>query len=115
MTSKSKAKAISIYISASDHRDGEPLYAVIVQEAKKRGLSGATVLRAMMGFGAHSRIHSTNILVLSEDLPVVITLIDTPEKIDEFLPVLELMVGEGTVVSCDVNVEVFRERAQSKD
>ena len=115
MIQKTTGKAVAIYIGESDHLGGTPLHAAIVQVAKKEGLAGATVTRAMMGFGAHSQIHTTNIVLLSEDLPVVVTLIDTPEKIDAFLPMLEQMVTEGTIVSWEVKVEVFRERAKKAE
>jgi PII-like signaling protein len=102
------AKALAIYIGESDHWHGKPLYAAIVNQARKMGMAGATVSRGIMGFGAHSRIHSANILQLSEDLPFVVTIIDSPERIEAFLPELDEMISEGLVATWDVNVEIYR-------
>lgn len=78
--------------------------------ARRRGLSGATVLKGFMGFGAHSRIHTAKILQLSEDLPVVVEIVDTEEKIQAFLPVLDGMVREGLVTLEKVRVLLYRSR-----
>ena len=86
---------LRIFIGESDRWGGIPLYDAIVQEARKRGLAGATVFRGFEGFGAHSRIHTTRILRLSEDLPIVVEIVDADEKIQAFLPVLDEMVKEG--------------------
>jgi len=102
------AKALAIYIGDSDHWHGKPLSAAIVELAKKEGMAGSTVTHGVMGFGAHSRIHTAHILRLSEDLPVVITIVDKPERIDKFLPLLDDMIQEGLVVTWDVHVEIYR-------
>jgi len=100
-----KAKALAIYVGEFDHWHGKPLYAAIVEKARERGMAGASATRGIMGFGANSRIHTTAILRFSEDLPVVIQVFDTPERIDLFLADLEAMAVEGLVVTWDVNVE----------
>lgn len=102
-----KAKALAVYIGESDNWHGKPLYAAIVELAKKRELAGATVTRGIMGFGANSRIHTTAILRLSEDLPVVIQIVDETEKIAAFAKDLEDMVDEGLVITWDVDVERY--------
>ena len=112
MKIEGKAKALAVYIGESDHWHGRPLYAAIVERTRELGLAGATVTRGIMGFGANSRIHTTAILRLSEDLPVVVQIVDMPERIDAFLKELDDMVSEGMVVSWDVIVEQYR---SSKD
>jgi PII-like signaling protein len=86
---------LRIFIGESDRWGGLPLYEAIVQEARKRGLAGATAFRGFEGFGAHSRIHTTRILRLSQDLPIVVEIVDSEERIQAFLPVLDEMVKEG--------------------
>lgn len=103
-----KGKAIAIYIGESDQWHGKPLYAAIVERAKKEGLAGSTVVRGVMGFGANSRIHTASIVRLSEDLPVIIYIIDTDERINKFLPILDEMVTEGLVATWDATVEIYR-------
>ncbi|MGQ9692542.1 MAG: DUF190 domain-containing protein, partial [Thermaceae bacterium] len=92
-----EAKLLRVFVGESDRWRGRPLYEAIVLEAKAKGLAGATVFKGFMGFGAHSRIHTAKILQLSEDLPVMVEIVDTPEKIEAFLPVLDGMVQEGLV------------------
>lgn len=107
----SEAELLRVFIGESDKFQGRPLYEVIVEEARKRGLAGATVLRGTTGFGAHSRIHTAKILRLSEDLPMVIEVVDKPERIAEFLPVLDGMIGEGLVTLERVRVILYRHNA----
>jgi len=95
-----------IFLGESDRIRGRPAYAVIVEEARRRGIRGATVLRGIMGYGAGSRIHSAAILRLSEDLPIVIEIVDGEERIREFLPWLESELGGGLVTL--EKVEVLR-------
>ena len=97
MTQKTKGKAVAVFVGESDHIHGKPVYAAIVEAAKKHGLAGATATRAMMGYGAHSQIHTANIVILAEDLPIVVSLIDTHENIVAFIPILEQLVPEGTL------------------
>ncbi len=107
MKIEGKAKALAIYVGEFDHWQGKPLYAAIVEKARERGLAGASATIGMMGFGANSRIHTTAIFRNSEDLPVVIQIFDSPERIDLFLADLEAMAVEGLVVTWDVNVERY--------
>jgi PII-like signaling protein len=101
------AKAVGIFVGESDQWHGRPLYAAIVEKARAEGLAGATVTRGLMGFGANSRIHTASILRLSEDLPVVVQIIDSPARIAAFLPLIHDMVAEGLVISFDVHVERY--------
>ena len=104
----SEAELLRIFIGESDKHGGRPLYEVIVEEARRRGMAGATVLRGTLGFGAHSRIHTAKVLRLSEDLPMVIEIVDKPERIAEFLPDLDSMIAEGLVTLEKVRVIVYR-------
>ncbi|MCL4693450.1 MAG: DUF190 domain-containing protein [Candidatus Hydrogenedentes bacterium] len=104
----SDAQLVRIYIGESDKSGHRPLYEVIVTEARKRGMAGATVLRGMMGFGKNSRMHTTKILRLSEDLPLVIDIVDSRERVQEFLPELNAMVTNGLVTVENIQVEVYR-------
>lgn len=103
-----EAELLRIFIGESDKIQGKPLYEVIVKRARERGMAGATVLRGIEGFGAHSRMHTAKILRLSEDLPIVVEIVDTPEKIAEFLPELDSMIKEGLVTLEKVRVIVYR-------
>ncbi|HEU0276142.1 MAG TPA: DUF190 domain-containing protein [Candidatus Udaeobacter sp.] len=91
------AVLLRIFIGESDRYHHRPLYEAIVMKAREAHLAGATVLRGPMGFGKSSHMHTAKILRLSTDLPVVIEIVDTEEKIDAFLPVLEEMMGGGLV------------------
>ena len=102
------AELLRIFIGESDHFGHIPLYEAIVNEARKRGMAGATVTRGMMGFGKASRIHTAKILRLSEDLPVVIEIADNPERIEAFLPDLDGMIGEGLVTLEKIRVITYR-------
>lgn len=108
MKMEGKGKALAVYIGETDHWHGKPTYVAIVERAKQEGLAGATVTRGLMGFGANSRVHSAHLLDLSQDLPMVVTVVDTEEKIAAFLPILDEMVEEGMVMTWDVNIEVYR-------
>ncbi|HEY6053260.1 MAG TPA: DUF190 domain-containing protein, partial [Gaiellaceae bacterium] len=81
-----EGKLLRIFVGESDRHEGKPLYQAIVERVRREGLAGATVIRGVEGFGADSRIHTSRILRLSEDLPVLIEIVDTPEKIDAILP-----------------------------
>lgn len=108
-----EAELVRIFIGESDRYHGRPLYEVVVEEARRRGLAGATVLRGTLGFGAHSRIHTAKILRLSEDLPMVVEIVDRPEKIAEFLPELDNIITEGLVTVEKVRVIVYRHNEAS--
>lgn len=103
-----EAELLRIFIGESDRQGHRPLYEAIVEEARRRGMAGATVVRGVMGFGAHSRIHTSKILRLSEDLPMVIEIVDRPERIAAFLPDLDRMIGEGLVTLEKVRVIAYR-------
>ena len=91
------ALLLRIFIGERDRHDGRPLHETIVLKAREAGLAGATVLRGPMGYGRSSRLHTAKILRLSEDLPIIIEIVDSKEKIDEFMPAIEAMVQEGLV------------------
>lgn len=99
---------LRIFIGENDRWHGKPLYEAIVERAREAGLAGATVVRGLMGFGAKSRIHTAKVLRLSEDLPMVIELVDTAEKIQKVLPLLDEMVGDGMVTLEKVRVIAYR-------
>jgi PII-like signaling protein len=103
-----EGKLLRIFVGESDRHDGKPLYQAIVERVRAAGLAGATVIRGIEGFGADSRIHTSRILRLSEDLPVLIEIVDTAEKIDEILPALDEMVREGMVTVEKVHVIAYR-------
>lgn len=97
---------LRIFIGEDDRYENKPLYTAIVEKARLMHLAGATVLRGPLGFGRSSRLHTTRLLRLSEDLPVVIEIVDSEEKINEFLDALEPMMGSGLVTV--ERVEVIR-------
>jgi uncharacterized protein len=100
----STGQILRIYIGESDVSHHKPLYEAIVLKAREVGLAGATVLRGAMGFGASSHLHTAKILRLSMDLPVLIEIVDTEEKIAGFLPYLEEVVKEGLVTLEEVRI-----------
>lgn len=104
----SEAEMLRILIGESDKHNGRPLYEVIVETARGMGVAGATVLRGTMGFGAHSRMHTAKILRLSEDLPIVIEIVDSAEKIAELLPHIDGMIEEGLITIERVRVIAYR-------
>lgn len=103
-----EGQLLRIFIGESDRWQGVPLYEAIVRRAREEGLAGATVLRGMEGFGAHSRIHTSKILRLSEDLPIVVEIADRPERIEAFLPLLDEMVQEGMMTLEKVRIIAYR-------
>jgi PII-like signaling protein len=102
---------LRVFIGESDRWHGKPLYEAIVLKARELNLAGATVLRGPMGFGANSRLHTTKILRLSEDLPMVIEIVDSKEKLDAFMPHVDAMVQEGLVTL--ERVQVIKYRAEN--
>lgn len=104
------ARRLTIYLGESDTWQHKPTYTEIVHRAHAAGLAGASVLRGMEGFGSSSLIHTIRLLSLSEDLPVVVVLVDTPDKIDDFLTTIDELVTEGLVTTDDVTVWVHRYR-----
>src|SRR5437879_13919157 len=103
-----EGKLLRILIGESDRWHGKPLYEAIVQYVRKEGLAGATVIRGIEGFGADSHLHTSRILRLSEDLPVVIEIVDTPEQIDRVVPILDEMVAEGMLTLERVHIVSYR-------
>jgi PII-like signaling protein len=103
-------KQLRIFIGESDRWQHRSLADAILEMLREEGLAGATVLRGVAGFGAHSRIHTAHVLRLSEDLPIVIEVIDRPDRIEKVMPRLDEMVREGLVVVADVEIVVYRHR-----
>lgn len=99
---------LRIYIGESDRVEHAPLYEVIVRKAREMHLAGATVLRGPLGFGASSRVHTAKILRLSLDLPIVVEIVDSREKIEAFLPLLDEMLEGGLVTVEPVRVIHYR-------
>lgn len=112
MTPPTEGKLLRVFIGEADRWHGRPLYEAIVEEARRRGLAGATVWKGFMGFGAHSRLHTAKVLRLSEDLPIVIEIVDSPEKIAELLPELDAMIGEGLVTLERAEILLYRAPAK---
>jgi PII-like signaling protein len=100
----SDATLLRIFLGEADRYESKPLYEAIVLKARELGLAGATVLRGPMGFGASSHLHTAKILRLSEDLPLVIEIVDTQKRIEQFLAVLDPMMGSGLVIMEKVKV-----------
>jgi PII-like signaling protein len=101
-------KLLRIFIGESDRWHHQPLYEAIVFKARELGLAGATVLRGPMGFGAKSHLHTTKILRLSMDLPIVIEIVDSEENVNKMIPLLDEMVTDGLVTLEDVRVLKYR-------
>jgi uncharacterized protein len=99
---------LRVFVGESDKHGHVPLYEAIVSKARETGLAGATVLRGVMGFGRHSVMHTAKILRLSEDLPMIVEIVDSLEKIEAFLPILDTMVPEGLVTLEQVRVIHYR-------
>ena len=114
MQTLEQGKLLRIFVGESDRWNHQPLYEAIVLKARELGLAGATVLRGPMGFGANSRLHTAKILRLSMDLPMVIEIVDTDERIQQLLPQLEEMVLEGLVTLEDVQVLKYRANEQKQ-
>ncbi|WP_426412502.1 DUF190 domain-containing protein [Bradyrhizobium ganzhouense] len=107
------AVSLRIFIGESDHFDGKPLYEAIVMRAREQHLAGATVLRGPMGFGKSSRLHTSKILRLSEDLPLLIEIVDSEDNINAFLPILDGMMSSGLITLEKVQVLQYGKKAAS--
>jgi PII-like signaling protein len=107
------AKRLTVFIGESDHHHHKPLYSEIVHRAHAAGLAGASVLRGIEGFGASQHVHTTRLLSLSEDLPLLIVIIDEPERIDRFALELDELITEGLVVIEDVDVVRYDTRSDA--
>jgi len=103
-----EGQLLRIFIGEEDTYKGKPLYDAIVLKARELNLAGATVLRGIMGYGAHSRVHTAKILRLSEDMPMVIEIVDTAENIEKIIPFLDETVDEGLITRENVNVIKYR-------
>ena len=108
MTIPTDGKLLRIFVGEDDRWHGRPLYEAIILEARKRGLAGATAWKGFAGFGANSRLHTAKVLRLSEDLPVVVEVVDAADKIAAFLPAIEEMVTEGLVTVERAEVILYR-------
>jgi hypothetical protein len=108
MTLPSEGSLLRIFIGESDRHAGMLLYEWIVRSARERGLAGATVLRGVEGFGARSRVRTAKILDLSTDLPIVVEIVDTLEKIDAFLPIIDGAILDGMATVEKVQIRFYR-------
>ena len=99
---------LRIFIGESDRHDGTLLHEWIVMKAREEGLAGATVLRGMMGFGAHSRLHTFKIERLSQDLPIIVEIVDTREKLERFLSLIDHEIEEGMATLEEVQIHFYR-------
>jgi PII-like signaling protein len=113
MKLEGEGKLLRVFIGESDRWHGKPLYEAIVLAAREHGLAGATVIRGPMGFGANSLIHTAKIVRLSEDLPMIVEIVDAESKIQAFLPLLDEMVIEGLITLETVHVLRYRARDAS--
>ncbi|MGB8354123.1 MAG: DUF190 domain-containing protein [Chthoniobacteraceae bacterium] len=111
MKTPSNQKLLRVFIGEADSWEHKPLYEAIVLKARELGLAGATVLRGPMGYGAKSHIHTSKILRLSVDLPIVIEIVDSEDKIQTLLPFLDTMVTEGLITLQDVQVIKYTAKA----
>jgi uncharacterized protein len=105
-------KLVRIFVGESDRWHHEPLFEAIVRPAREAGLAGATVVRGIEGFGASSHLHTTRILRLSEDLPIVIEIVDQEDRVNAFLPIIDEMVGDGMVTIENVQIVAYRGSAR---
>lgn len=103
-----ECKLVRVFIGDSDTWHGAPLYEAIVKRMREEGIAGATVVRGIEGYGATSHLHTARILRLSEDLPLVVEIVDTAEHVDRILPMLDEMVGDGLVTTERVQVVSYR-------
>ena len=108
MKIEGEGQLLRIFVGESDRFGGKPLHETIVLKAREEGLAGASVLRGIAGFGAHSRLHTAKIMRLSQDLPLIIEIVDKEERIQAFLPVLDGMVTEGMITLEKVHIIAYR-------
>jgi PII-like signaling protein len=110
-----EGQLLRIFIGESDKWEGKPLYEALIFKAREMGLAGATMLRGLMGYGAASRVHTAKILRLSEDLPVIVEIVDSPERIASFLPTIDEMVQEGLVTLERAQIILYRHNTDTAD
>ena len=113
MKTEGEALRLRVYVNESDRIDGRPVYEAIIRAAKDQGLSGATALRGIEGFGVSGRVHSVKVLRLSEDVPIVVEILDSAERISKLLPVLESLVAEGAMSLEKIHLVTYRRDAES--
>ena len=101
---------LRIFVGEGDRYEGKPLYQWLVEAARDHGLAGATVLRGLEGYGAHSRVHTAKVLRLSTDLPIVVEIVDVEEKIEAFMPTVDQAVPEGLATLEKVQIRFYRSR-----
>jgi len=99
---------LRLFLGEADRQDGKPLYEWLVRQAREQGLAGATVLRGIMGFGAHSRLHTFRIERLSLDLPIVVEIVDTRAKIDAFLALIDPIIHDGLATVEKADIRFYR-------
>jgi len=104
----SKGYLLRIFIGESDRHDGRLLYEWLVLKAREEGLAGATVIRGMMGYGAHSRLHTFKIERLSQDLPIIVEIVDTREKLESFLTLIDKEIEEGMATLEEIRIHFYR-------
>lgn len=104
---------LRIFICERDKHGGKPLYEWVLRKAKQEGLAGATVIRAMEGFGAHSSIHTAKILDLSTDLPIIIEIVDELQRIEDFLSIVDSVIEEGLATVEKVHIRFYRTRKKT--
>ena len=112
MNIEGRAKRLTIFIGEEDRYDHKSLATEIVHRAQQAGLAGATVVRGIEGFGASNHVHTTRILSLSNDLPIVVMIVDDPERIDAFIPQLDELVTQGLVIVDEVDVVKYAGRRE---
>jgi len=105
---------LRVFVGEQQKHGGRPVYEAIVEAARERGLMGATVLRGIMGFGSHCKLHTAKVLMLSEDLPMVVEIVDTAERIRDFLPVIKEMNHKGLITLEKIQV-VANNRGQGEE
>jgi PII-like signaling protein len=105
---------LRIFIGESDRHDGKLLYEWIVLKAREVGLAGATVMRGMMGFGAHSRLHTFKIERLSQDLPIIVEIVDTRDKLESFLALIDKEIEEGMATLEEIKIHFYRSGAVAR-
>ena len=101
---------LRIFVGEGDRYEGKPLYQWLVEAARDHGLAGATVLRGLEGYGAHSRVHTAKVLRLSTDLPIVVEIVDVEDKIEAFMPTVDKAVPEGLATLEKVQIRFYRSR-----
>lgn len=113
MTLPQEGCLLRLFVGEDDKHDGKPLYEWLVLRARERGLAGATVIRGIMGFGAHSRVHTFKIERLSLDLPIVVEIVDTQAKLEAFLEEIDPFIHEGLATLEKADVRFYRSRADT--